>query len=170
MDELLEKLGIDWRLLIAQLVNFVVLFFVLRRYLYRPVLEMLARRAEHIAGGLRDADTARDRLARIEQERTELLRRAELERQGVLERAAPEAEALRHDRLAAAEEESVARVTRAEREAERLREEMLTAVRAEIGDLVLAISRKATAERLTPTQHKQLIADAVEELRAAPWS
>ncbi|MBI2483511.1 F0F1 ATP synthase subunit B [Candidatus Uhrbacteria bacterium] len=167
MDELLHKLGIDWRLLIAQLVNFVVLFLVLRRFLYRPVLEMLARRSQHIADGLRDATAASDRLAQVEQERGVILHRAELERQSMLERAAQEAETLRRERAVAADAEAEARIARAEREAERVREEMLAAVRAEIGDLVLAISRKATAAHLTKAQHEQLIHAAIEELRGA---
>ena len=38
MSELLSKLGIDWRLLIAQLINFLILLFVLRRFAYKPIL------------------------------------------------------------------------------------------------------------------------------------
>ena len=46
--ELLHKLGIDWRLLIAQLINFSVLLFVLYKFLYHPILNILEKRRKQI--------------------------------------------------------------------------------------------------------------------------
>ena len=48
MLEALNSLGIDYKLLIAQLVNFVLLFIVLYIFLYKPVLKMLNARSEKI--------------------------------------------------------------------------------------------------------------------------
>lgn len=44
MAELFEKLGINWTLFIAQLVNFVLLFFILKRFLFEPIQAMLQKR------------------------------------------------------------------------------------------------------------------------------
>ena len=46
--ELFSKLGIDWRLLIIQIINFGILLFILKRYLYKTVLEMLEKRRERV--------------------------------------------------------------------------------------------------------------------------
>ena len=167
MAELLHKLGIDWRLLIAQLVNFLILFFLLKKLLYKPVLDLLERRRVLIADGLRDAERSKERLAGIEGERKQVIEQAEGERRRVLETAALEAEQLHHQRLQAAANEAATVIVRAKEEAERLRQELLAEVRREVGDLVLRISRKVTKEKLSKAAQAELIAGAIEELTEA---
>lgn len=165
MAELLHKLGIDWRLLIAQLVNFLVLFFLLKKFLYAPVLDLLEKRRARIADGMRDADAAKERLIGIEHERKQVLVRAEAERQRMLEAAAMDVEELRRQRLQAVGAEAEGVLTRAREEAERVRMELLAEVRRELGDLVLAITRKVTQEKLSKAMHEDLIKSALEELK-----
>ncbi|MBI4449455.1 F0F1 ATP synthase subunit B [Candidatus Uhrbacteria bacterium] len=170
MAELLHKLGIDWRLLLAQLVNFLILFFLLKKLLYKPVLDLLERRRVLIAEGLRDAERSKERLAGIEGERKQVFEQAEGERRRVLESASLEAEQLHHQRLQAAANEAEAVIVRAKEEAERLRQELLAEVRREVGDLVLRISRKVTQEKLPKATHDVLVDAAVEELKTAKLS
>ena len=46
--ELFEKLGIDWRLLIIQIINFGIVLFILKKFLYKPVLALLEKRREQV--------------------------------------------------------------------------------------------------------------------------
>lgn len=167
MSELLTKLGIDWRLLIAQIVNFCILFVILRKFLYRPVLGILEDRRVRITEGLRDAEQAKARLAGVELERKDVLHRAEVERASLLEHAAVEAEELRAQRSVSADGEARAILERAKRDAERTREELLADVRREVGDLLLSVSRKVTAEALTAAEHRKLVDAAIGELDRA---
>jgi F-type H+-transporting ATPase subunit b len=167
MGELLEKLGVDWRLLIAQLVNFLVLFFLLKKFLYKPVLDLLERRQQKIADGMRDADAAKGRLAGIEFERKQILHQTEAERQRMLEAAAMDVEELRRQRLQTVANEAEGVLARAKEEAERVHGELLAEVRQELGDLVLAITRKATTNTLTKDAHDKLVEAAMEELKEA---
>ena len=52
MSELFYQLGIDWRLLASQAVNFAILLTVLRLFAYKPIMKLLKGRAEKIALGL----------------------------------------------------------------------------------------------------------------------
>lgn len=167
MSDLLTKLGIDWRLLIAQLVNFLVLFVVLRKYLYGPVLGMLAQRRERIAKGLDDAKRAEAQVAELTFERKRLHDAAAAERMAMLEKAAADAEDLRKLRVASAEEEARGIIARAQRDTERERVAMLAAVRKELGDLVLLVTQKATASALSASEHEKINAKAAEELASA---
>ncbi|MBP9816696.1 MAG: hypothetical protein KBD05_01590 [Candidatus Pacebacteria bacterium] len=63
MDALFEAFGIDWKLLIAQAVNFGVLFVALWFLLYKPVMKTLDERAKKIAQGVDDAERASEKLA-----------------------------------------------------------------------------------------------------------
>lgn len=167
MDELMHKLGVDWRLLIAQLVNFLILFFILKKLLYKPVLDLFEQRRRKIADGIRDADAAKERLAGIELERKQILHQTEAERQRILEAVVMDVEELRRQRLQIVATEAEGVLTRAREEADRVRGELLAEVRSELGDLVLEISRKTTSDVLTKEAHDKLVEAAIEELKEA---
>ncbi len=64
MGELIRQFGVDCRLLLAQAVNFGVLLFLLAKFVYRPILAMLAKRRHDIEKGVRftkEAQESRDR-------------------------------------------------------------------------------------------------------------
>src|SRR3990167_6951375 len=79
MSELLQHFGIEWKLLLAQLVNFGVLFFVLRKFAYGPLLGMLRERREKIAEGMRAAEESQQKLAEANREKDALLGEARKE-------------------------------------------------------------------------------------------
>jgi F0F1-type ATP synthase membrane subunit b/b' len=55
----MSKLGIDWRMLIAQLISFSIVFFVLWKLAYKPIFNMLEIRRQKIAESLANAGAAR---------------------------------------------------------------------------------------------------------------
>lgn len=63
MSELLDQLGINWKLLLAQAVNFLLLLFILKLTVYKPLLELLSKRRAVIEKGERDSALAEERLA-----------------------------------------------------------------------------------------------------------
>ena len=63
MEQLFEAFGIDWKLLLAQAVNFGVLFVALTYFLYKPVLKTLDERKQKVAKGVTDAEAAEKMLA-----------------------------------------------------------------------------------------------------------
>ncbi len=77
MSELFHTLGIDGKLLAAQLLNFLILLVILRLTVYKPLLAMMQKRRERIEFGLKGADEAERQLARIEVERQEKLKAAD---------------------------------------------------------------------------------------------
>lgn len=87
MQELLHNFGIDWRLLIAQAVNFFVLLFVLWKFAYQPVLNVFRKRREDIAKGLSDAREAGEHLAKVERIGEEKLNVARASALGIVNQA-----------------------------------------------------------------------------------
>ncbi|MBI2637670.1 MAG: F0F1 ATP synthase subunit B, partial [Candidatus Sungbacteria bacterium] len=86
MNELLQNFGIEWKLLLAQLVNFAVLFFVLKKFAYGPVLEMLRERRQKIADGLKAADESQKKLAEANQEKEGILAEARRDSVAILQK------------------------------------------------------------------------------------
>lgn len=141
---------IDWFTVAAQAVNFLILLALLRRFLYRPVLEAMDRREARIAERLQEAAEHRE-VARREQERL-AAERAELEgsRTELLQSAREEGEHLRREAIAAARLE-------AERRSEAWRAELHRQEEQLVADLVAAM-----AERV-----RHGLADGLEQLAGA---
>lgn len=79
MSDLIHQFGIDWRLLLAQAINFGILFFILYRYAYRPILSTLHERRKKIETGTRMSEEAKRRLDAAEKEREAMLKKTEQE-------------------------------------------------------------------------------------------
>src|ERR1700684_2917705 len=69
----MDKLGIDWRILIAQTISFSIVFFVLWKFAYGPIFAMLQTRREKIAEALANAEKIKGDVARTEAERQKIL-------------------------------------------------------------------------------------------------
>ncbi|MFA9262159.1 MAG: F0F1 ATP synthase subunit B [Undibacterium sp.] len=82
--EVLAKLGIDWKLLIAQAVNFAVLLWVLRRYAYKPILRALEARTKKIEQGLKDAALSQEKLQTSLEEEKKIMAAAREEARDIL--------------------------------------------------------------------------------------
>ncbi len=76
MDALLATFGVNWKLLLAQGVNFGLLLVVLWKFLYTPVLRMIDARRDVIAKGVADAEAASETLARADGEGKEIVVKA----------------------------------------------------------------------------------------------
>ena len=66
MAELAEQLGLDWKLLLSQAVNFLLLLFLLRKFAYLPLLKILKERRARIEEGLAKATEADKRLLEVD--------------------------------------------------------------------------------------------------------
>lgn len=68
METFVEKIGIDWKLVASQAANFLILLFILRTIIYKPLVRILRERQEKIATGLAHADEASRRLSDVQHE------------------------------------------------------------------------------------------------------
>jgi F-type H+-transporting ATPase subunit b len=67
MNEFLDQFGIDWKLLLSQLVNFSLILIILRAFVYKPLLRVLKERKEKIEEGLAKAEESDVRLKEVDQ-------------------------------------------------------------------------------------------------------
>ena len=87
MQELLSQLGIDWRLLVSQALNFLLLLAVLRIFAYGPIVKILKERKKRIEEGLEKSEEAEKRIREISTLKKERLKEAEIETLAILKRA-----------------------------------------------------------------------------------
>ncbi len=85
--EIFEQFGFDLKLFAAQIVNFLVIAYIFKRFLYKPILSTLDKRNAAIKKGLKDAEAATAALEKAETDRDELLRKAGLESEKMMTEA-----------------------------------------------------------------------------------
>jgi len=157
MSELLSKLGIDWKLLIAQIVNFLVLLFVLYKFAYGPILAMLEKRQKKIEKGLKDADQARKYLAESEEKQKEIIRKARTEAKEIVEKAYIQAEKSKKEIAEESKKQAEKIITGAKAEIAREKEKTVREIKSEIGSLVVAATEKMIGEKIDKDKDKELI-------------
>ncbi len=160
--ELFSKLGIDWRLLIAQLVNFAILFGALTFFLYKPLLKVLDDRRKKVADSLANAEKIGDELRRAGEEAAKIASQARAEAQKIVGEAQKSAEALRVQTAEKVKAEVSALIAGGRAQLAREREELIAEVRASAAEMVGAAVEKLIGEKLTAAKDKALVEKALE--------
>ncbi len=147
MEGVLSAFAIDWRLLIAQMVNYGLVLVILWAFVYKPVLRILDERQQKIAKGIEDAEAAQ--VARAASEEAALLRAKEADKEGqeIVARARKHAHELENSMMV----EASVRAERIQKEAEMLalaeKEKMLKETEAEIARLAILGAKKLLTEK-----------------------
>jgi F-type H+-transporting ATPase subunit b len=83
--EILRNFGVNPLLLVAQAVNFLIVLYVLKRFLYKPILAVIKKREESIKEGLKQAEEARILMEKTAAREREVAKRAQEESRKLLE-------------------------------------------------------------------------------------
>lgn len=165
MGELFEKLGIDWRLFIAQLVNFVIFAAVLTKFLWRPITKFLAEREAKIEKGLADAEAAAKKLTAVEADVRAALDSARAEAVVIIGQAEIEAASRARELLERTQEEAKAIVIRAKSEIVRDQAQAVKEAKAELGLLVTTALERVLGKTEARAIDEKLVEEAVAIMR-----
>ena len=100
--EILNEFGFDIKLFAAQIVNFLVIAFIFKKFLYKPILATLKKRKELIAKGLKDAQKASEALENAEEQKNKILNTASKESERILNEAKQQSQVTREEIINAA--------------------------------------------------------------------
>ncbi len=137
MSQLFAAFGIDWRLLVINLINFGVLLVALRYFLYGPLTTMLENRRLKVQKGVEDANAAEARLREIEEARSGMLASAGSEADELLKKARAAAQEKERTLVAAAEAAAARTTAEAETRAKELKAQALEESKQEVAKLVV---------------------------------
>ena len=149
-----------------EILNFVVLAFILHRLLYRPLRAAIDERKAANEKAKTDAEAARKQADASKQELAAKLAGVDRERTEVLRKAAEQAEAEKARRLAEADATAKGTREQAERDAEQLRHDTLTAVEAEVGALAVDLAQRLLAQACDAKLNDQLAERLVGTIRS----
>lgn len=143
--------------MLAQLVNFAIVLFVLHRFAYKPVLKALNDRAKKIEQGLKDSEAASQKLSAITEQEKDVLKQAREEAQAVLAKAEEQARKSKDEIAVAAKAQAEKIMQDAQKRIEEEKVKMFAEVKGEIAELVVLAAGKILAEKIDPKKEGELL-------------
>ena len=162
--ETLETFGWNLKLFLSQVISFIIVALLLRKFAYRPILAVLEQRRQQIAEAQLNADKIKQQLAEAEQRHAEILGKANAQAQKMIddarESASHVAERKQQEAIVAAEQIIVKA-----REASAIEHERtMTELKRELGRLVVDTTAKVTGKVLTSEDQRRLQEEAARQI------
>jgi len=160
-----EAFGVDVPKLAFQIINFLLLLYLLNRFLFKRVFDLLDERSSKISKGLEDAEAAaRDReLARAEREAA--VAEARKEANQMIARANKIAEDTRNEILTSARTEAEKVSTRAREEIVAEKDRAMAEIRGQVADLALAAAGKLVRHEMDDPTQRRLVEEFLAEVK-----
>lgn len=162
MNELITNLGIDWRLLVAQIINFLILLAILYKFLYKPVLAMFEKRTAAIEKSLEDAKKIEENLKAAEAARDAKIMEARDEGRKIVEKAREVAEAQSNEIVEKGRAAVEAAVKQSKEQIIAEKSKMLEDAKGKISELVFVAVEKVLREKLDEQADKKLIEESLK--------
>ncbi len=162
--EIAGRFGVTWPTLVAQMINFCIVAFLLYRFAVKPIAVTLEERQKKIADGLQYAEEMKRQLAEAERERAEKIKAAAVDAQRIMNEARDQSKELIEKKIQEASAQAEALIRKAGEASELERQRMLSEVRQEVARLVVATSSKVLSRELSETERQSFSESAAREL------
>jgi F-type H+-transporting ATPase subunit b len=150
--------------MIWTIICFGITFFVLRKYAFGPIQQMIDTRRERIEQAIAEADNARAEARRMLEEHRKLIGQAKSEAEEILSEARRVGDAQRERVREETEEDRQRRLEETRRQIEQATHQALGQIREEVGKLSLLAAEKITRKTLTGDDQQRLIDEALAEI------
>jgi F-type H+-transporting ATPase subunit b len=159
----LATLGINLPTLLAQTINFLILFGLLYLVAYKPILRMFDERSKKVKESVEQTEYIKEQAAHAEEEVKKQLEVASKDGQEVIFRAVKTGEEIRQKVQEEAKKEAESIIARARLEIQRERDDAIDELRKEVADLTILAAGKVIDRSLDKEAHRQLIDKVLED-------
>ncbi|MCH7492188.1 F0F1 ATP synthase subunit B [Patescibacteria group bacterium] len=165
MDELIKTFHIDWKLLIAQVINFAIVLGVLWYFALRPLRKVMDKRTDDITKSLDDAKKIEKRMQDTAIEREQIIIEAKKEAQIIAAQVAEDTEKLREDKLHQTREEINKMGAKAKEDLSSAKEQMVREVKKEISNIIISASEKVIDKNIDAADNQKLIDETLNQVK-----
>lgn len=164
--EVLSKFGFDFKLFIAQIINFLVLAFLFKKFLYKPILKTLKDRKDAIKKGIADSEKAQRALEDAQATTERIAQKTAKEAEQMISEAKSVSSQMREDMLVAIKTESEKIMSETKKQIAQERESFTKESRI----VALEVSRKILEQTITKLfdkkDQKELLEKALKEIKS----
>jgi len=167
MAELFHELGIDPKIIASQIIGFVLLWMLLKKFLFGPVMGLVQSRENEIKATYDKADAERSAAEQLKAQLDARLAAIEAEARTKIQAAIKEAQTAKDDMLAEARARVEDTLRRGQEDLAREREKILAEIREQTVDLSIAAAGKIIGESLDQARHRRLVNDFIDQIGSA---
>jgi F-type H+-transporting ATPase subunit b len=157
-------LNIEIPISVMTIFNFFILYFVLRRFLFKPINSTLSARKTEVETKLRHAENDKVSAEKYKLETETNLKDSKKKGKALVEEYRGKAEGLHADILKNAHVEAQQVIDRAVKETEREKEKAQAQIKTQVIELALMLSEKALEESINEETHRRLINDFIAKV------
>lgn len=150
--------------LIAQIINFLILLFILKKFAWKPLIEAIEERQAKIAGALDSAEQDRAAAQQMKAEYQQQLQQAKYDAQAIVEKAMKVADETKNEIISSAREEHARLLAAAQDQIARERQQALEDIRSEVVALSLAAATKVIGQSIDEKLNAKLVDDFIGRL------
>jgi F-type H+-transporting ATPase subunit b len=163
MEGGLGSLGINVSTLLAQVINFVILFGLLYFVAYKPIMRMLDQRSRKIKESMDQTEHIKEQAEQAEKETVRQIQEASREGQRIIQKAEKVGDEIRQKAQLDAEMQSEKILKRAQVEIKQERDEAISELKQQFANLTILTAGKVIEKTLDKEAHRELINKALEE-------
>ncbi|MFE8698068.1 F0F1 ATP synthase subunit B [Cytobacillus sp. FJAT-53684] len=149
--------------ILFQLVMFIILLALLKKFAWGPLMGIMKQREEHVANEITAAEQSRSEAKKLLEEQRNLLKEARTEAQGLIESAKKQGDVQREEIIVAARAESERIKESAKLEIEQQKEQAVAAIREQVASLSILIASKVIEKELSAADQEKLINEYIQE-------
>ena len=162
--ELLDALGINFKLLIIQATGFILLLFILKKYLFGRIMGIIRARTEEVQSTYEKSEKDRDEAEKLKASYQARLSEANVEADRKVQDAVREAKAISNDIINKSNEKASEIKSKAEMDIEFARKQALANVREQVVNLAMLTSSKLIAQSVNEETAKILVDEVITEV------
>lgn len=164
-----EFLSIDVWSMINTWLNLLILLFLFKKFLYKPVMNMLSAREMEINRSYEEADKAREEALQMKADYEEQMKTAKEQAADIVNRATKKANAKGEEIIGQAKEQAVAIAAKAQAETEQIRKKAAADMRNEMGEIAIDIAKAVLQKEIDPADHSRLVDEFIEGVGDNNW-
>jgi len=165
MEEIISTFHVDWHIILAQLVNFILVVAVLWYFAFKPLAKTMTERTTRIEQSLKNADAVEERLRQADAEYQTVLTNAKKDAEHIIVKAKTLAEQQRVEVIEKTKAEAAKIVESGKQQLAAQREQMVASARVELSELVALATEKVIGEKITTERDRALVERAVKEAK-----
>ena len=164
--DILNQFGVQPILLAAQVVNFLILLFILKKFMYKPLLKVLDERKQKIADSLKNAEEIEKRLLEIGEREAQALLKSAKEGEKIIKEARDAGSQILEETRKEAEQIIIRATEQAKQLMVQEKDNLQQSVRENVADLIFTVIQKVTGKILTQQDKKKIADESIKSLRS----
>jgi F-type H+-transporting ATPase subunit b len=159
--EILAKIGFDWQVALANLVNFLIIFFLLKKFLFGPIAKTLAERKKAISEGLQSAALATDALSEAKKEGDKIIGEAKAQANTIISAAEKDGVSVREKRVEEAEKEAAAILSDAQDKISKEKNRLESEIKEKAVEIAILGATTILKEEIDVAKNTKLVKEAI---------